>query len=121
MTKSLGGRQKLPISTAGSPNFCDLAGRAVSPATQTHQVLSKMIEIQKDSLESDPQGKFNLSLNRLFRDLRSGEFFLWQPVYFIEIMENKADFKRRRPGIVIGRFGRKFALVYYRGNSIDTI
>ena len=75
MTKSLGGRQKLPISTAGSPNFCDLAGRAVSPATQTHQVLSKMIEIQKDSLESDPQGKFNLSLNRRCRRMKENNSF----------------------------------------------
>ena len=74
--------------------------------------------IRNASLESDSQGKFDITLNRRVRDMESEELFLREALYsYRNNGENKSGFKWKRHGIVIGRFGRKFALVYDRWNS----
>ena len=64
---------KMPIAAVGGPNFCDFTNRNDPPATQTRQVLSNLMRIQRASLRSDFRGKFNLSLYRRVRDMERAD------------------------------------------------
>ena len=88
--------------------------------TQTHQVPARMGGSQKASSENDPQCEFNLSISRRVQDQDSEEFDMRQTVYFYQNHgRNSADSKWQGDGVIIGRFGRKFVLPYYRTNPID--
>ena len=61
--------------------FCDFANRNGDPVAKTNKALAKFREIHKASLESDFQGKSNLSLNTSVRDMRGGGFLSRDTVY----------------------------------------
>ena len=72
--------------------FCnDFTHPGNSPVTQTHQVLSKLREIEKASSESEFNGKFNRPLNQKVRDMESVQFFLGEMRTFIN---EKEELKR---------------------------
>ena len=53
-----------------------------APVTQTQYFLAKLRDIQKASLQSDCQGKFNLSLDTMFRGMGAGNSF-YDKQYFL--------------------------------------
>ena len=59
----------MPIGNVGNPNFCDFRDPKDSPFAQTRQVLAKLRDTRKSSLDSDFRRKFNLSLNHRVRDM----------------------------------------------------
>ena len=113
-----GRTHKIPIGAVGNPNFCDFMDPADSPVDQTHQVLVEQREIQEASLEIDFRGTFNIAISNRLRDLEREGFSLRGCLFLSENGVNKADFKWKGPGIVIGRFGRKCDLLYYRGGQV---
>ena len=76
--------QKLPIGAAGGPHFRDFTTPNDTPVTKTRDVLAKLREIQMDSLGSDVQEKFNLSLRSCFRELKGGSFYSKLFIYIKE-------------------------------------
>ena len=67
---------KLPIGAVGTPNFRDVINQNDFQATQTHQVLAKLRELQKAALESDIHVGVQLSLNKRVRGAKSAGRFL---------------------------------------------
>ena len=72
--KEFGRTPKMPLGEVGAPDFRDFTNQYDLPSTLKHQVHANLGEIQSASLESDSQGKFNVSLNRRAQDLGSEEF-----------------------------------------------
>ena len=107
----------MPTAAAGNPFFCDFTHPADTPVAQKHRARAKLGDakslFRKRFYREDRQNFKSASWPEI------GEFFLRQTVYFYQKMENKADFKRQGPGIIIGRFGRKGDLIYYRRNSTE--
>ena len=66
---------KLPIGAAGIPHVRAVANLNDFPVTQTHDGLVKFRGIQKTSLESDSQWKFNLEVSSSFQELKEGDSF----------------------------------------------
>ena len=59
-------------------------------------------------------------LTNMFKTREANNSFLailW--TFTIEKAKNEADLKRHGDGVIIGRFGRKGALIYFRGNSLE--
>ena len=65
----------MPIGAVGNLFFNAFTNPADSPVTQTQQVLAKLSEIQKSTLESDFNGKFNIALNQRVGDMGIEELF----------------------------------------------
>ena len=74
---------KMPIGTVGNPFRNYFTNPASPPVTQTHQVLAKLRDIRKSSLEIDFNEKFNRTLNRLAQDMQIDEFFFGKLFTFI--------------------------------------
>ena len=110
---------KMPIGAAGNPFYNESMNPADSLVARARRVLAELREIQKDSQESDFNGKPNLSLRHQVWGLKSEQVFLGKAVTFIREMGNKADFKWQWRVIIIGRFGRKGPLIYVTGNSVE--
>ena len=77
---------------------------AEAPATKTHGLISVIHQIRQASLNEDFRNELNTALTRRVRN-KSEEFcFRW---------------KRLGPGVIIGRFGSKYALVHFRGSYLE--
>ena len=113
---------KMPIAMVGNPIFLELLQIERAHRKHRHAEWFRNFDKFKIPLESDTKWEFNLWLNRLGRVLKSAELFLGETVYtYRNNGINKEDFKRKRHGAVIGRLGRKFTMVYYRGAQSKSI
>ena len=65
---------KLPIGAVGNTHFENFIYRNCAPVMQ-HDVLVELRDIQKAALQSEFQGKFNLSVSSSFRELQSEQLF----------------------------------------------
>ena len=74
---------KMAIGSVDNPFFNDFTNPEDSPVAQTHQVLAKLRDIRKSSLEIDFNEKFNRTLNRLAQDMQIDEFFFGKLFTFI--------------------------------------
>ena len=72
---------KLAIGAVGNPHFRDFTNCNDFPSTRTHGALVGFREIHRSSLERNSQGRFNLSLGSIPRELITEELFLRQSVY----------------------------------------
>ena len=115
-----GERQKKPIWTIGNPFFGDFTNTIGAPEAKVHGVISVIHNIRQASLNADFSNKLSTTLHRRVGSTKSEEFFLWGTVSFIaENRKAKGEKKWSAPGIIIGRFWNKYALVHFRGSYLE--
>ena len=78
-----GGTPKMPIGTAGSPNFEDFTNPKEAQTPKTRHLLGIIRQIRQASQTADFNGKLNLRLNRRFTQSGNGESFLAQAAFFL--------------------------------------
>ena len=106
----------MPIGTVGDPHFGDFTNPMESPTTKIHQLIDAIRKIRQSSLNADFSNKLNTKLHRRFRETKSEGFFLCRAVFFLSANRKEKGGERLCPGIIIGRFGRKYALCHFRGS-----
>ena len=93
---------------------------AEAPTAKTQNLISIIFEIRQASLKSDFQNKLDTALIRRVGNTRNEEYFSGQAVYFMAAnRKNKEERKWVGPGIIVGRFGNKYALVHFRGSYFE--
>ena len=87
-----------------------------APAAKTHNLISIIFKLHQASLKADFQSKIDTALIRMMGKCENGGIFPAEAVFFMAVNRgNKIDTKWVGPGITIGRFGNKYALVHFRG------
>ena len=107
---------KMQIGAIGNPHFEDFTIPKESPKTKTHQLIDVAHKIRQASLKADFSNKLNTKSHRRFRETKSEGFFLCRAVFFLSANRKEKGGERLCPGIIIGRFGRKYALCHFRGS-----
>ena len=94
---------KMPIGSAGNPFFAILRIKMI-PNNKDTSSACESERNPKRHFRQRPPRKYNPTSIRRVRDMEAGESFLRQAVYYYRNYgRNKADFKWKRPGVVIGR------------------
>ena len=90
------------------------------PTTKTHGRINIIRKIRQASFNADFSNKLNTTLNRGVRNDKSEEFCLGQAVYFIASNRKTKEGKKWvRPGVIIRRFGNKYAFVHFMGSYFE--
>jgi len=112
---------ELPIGAIGNPFFGYFMNQAEAHTAETRNLISAIYEIRHASSKADFRNKLDTTLIRRVRNakmkniFRGNQFTLWP-----QIAKNKEEEgKWVGPGIIIGRFGYKYALVHFRASYFE--